>query len=404
MDIMNHHITLSELVSEISETLSERFYGKSYWIVAETSDIKNYPDRGYCFATLIEKEGKDVLAKMEAVIWRREYPIISNFEFVTGTRFDRNLKLLLNVEVVFNPVYGLRLEIIDIDTAFTLGQLELERQEIVRRLVAENPGIIRLVDGNFITYNKTLSTPLVIQHIALITAPGSDGLRDFLHELGSNPYGYKFTVTQYLTQIQGKNADQLIIRQLTEIEASDNRIDVVVIVRGGGSQLDFGAFETYDIGKAIAGYGKIIITGIGHERNVSIADLMSNNNLKTPTKAASFIIDHNRAFEEEVVQLQEQITSGAEELLIKAADAIDLLKRRFIENCRHFLERANNEIEKHTIAVKHLSPENILGRGFAIVSRNNRIVVDPEQLQPGEEIIVTMQNASILSTVKSIEK
>ena len=397
-------ITLSYLVNEITEALSDRFYGKSYWIIAETSDIKNYSDRGYCFATLIEKEGKDVIAKMEAVIWRRQYHIISNFELITGTRFDRNLRLLLNVEVIFNPVYGLRLEIFEIDTAFTLGQLDMERQEILRQLVTKNPEIIRLVEGNYVTFNKSLEKPLVIQNIALITAPGSDGQKDFLHELESNPYGYKFTVYQYLTQIQGKNADQMIIQQLNEIRTSDHLIDVVVIVRGGGSQLDFSAFETYEIGKAVAGYQKIIITGIGHERNVSIADLMSNCNVKTPTKAASFIIEHNRAFEEEVVNLQEQIIVIAEELLINVSDDLKRISQRFIESGRRFIERSMNELEMKAITVKHLSPENILARGFAIVTRNNRIIIDPEELHPGEEISITMQNASIHSTINNIEK
>ena len=399
-----NHLSLSELVNKISDTLSESFYGESYWIVAETSDIKNYPDRGYCFATLIEKEGKEVTAKMEAVIWRREYPIISNFEFITGTKFEKNLKLLLNVAVAFSPVYGLRLEILDIDPAFTLGQLELERQEILRQLVAKNPETIRLIDGNFVTYNKELAKPLVIQSIALITAPGSDGQKDFLHELENNPYGYQFTVYQYLTRIQGKDADQMIIQQLNEIEASGNWVDVVAIVRGGGSQLDFSAFETYDIGKAVAGFGKIIITGIGHERNVSIADLMSNCNVKTPTKAASYIIEHNRSFEEEILQIQSFITGTVEEMIGDGKEAIGIMHQKFADNCRLFFERKKNELENKTIAIKLLSPDNILARGFAIVSKNKRIVINPEELKPGEEISVTMQNAEILSTIKSIEK
>ena len=403
MDPSSQNITLSELVSEITEALGHRFYGKNYWILAETSDIKNYPERGYCFVTLVEKEGKEVRAKMEAVIWRRNYNIIPNFEFVTGTKFDRNLKMLLNVEVIFNPVYGLRLEILEIDTTFTLGQLELERQVILHELVINNPQTIKLIDGQFITLNKLLKMPVVIQKIALITAPNSDGQRDFLHEMANNPYGYRFDIDQFLTQIQGKNADKLILQQLMEIEASGNDPDIVVIVRGGGSQLDFSAFETYDIGKAIAEYPKIIITGIGHERNVSIADLMCNNNLITPTKVAAFIIENNRTFEDEVIQLKKHIFESAYQFFQDMNSNLERTIKGFTESTLHLFYHLQNELEKKTIAIRHMSPDNILARGFAIVSHNGRIVLNPSSLLPGHVISVKMKKATLRSTITEIE-
>ena len=404
MDLNLQHITLSDLVSEITVTLGDQFYGKNYWILAETSDIKNYPERGYCFTTLVEKDGKEVVAKMEAVIWRRNYHIISTFEFVTGAKFDKNLKLLLNVEVTFSPVYGLRLEILEIDTAFTLGQLELEKKEVLRQLVINNPETIRLVDGKFITLNKMLKMPLVIQKIAMITAPNSDGQLDFIHELENNPYGYKFDVYEFLTQIQGKNADKFILEELVKIEASGIDPDVVLIVRGGGSQLDFRAFETYDIGKAIAAFPRVIITGIGHERNVSIADLMCNINLKTPTKAAAFIIENNRSFEEGVLRIKEHLIETAVHYFQDWNDNLSGLIDDLNKGTLHLLDHLQNELDKKSIAVRHLSPDNILSRGFAIISVNGKIIVDPSSLLTGQEITVKMRKAILRSTKTKIEK
>ena len=396
-------VLLSQLIGEISDTIEETFTGNHYWVIAETSDIKNYPDRSYCFISLIEKMGSEVIAKAEATIWKKNYRTISDFEFKTGRRFERNLRLLLRVEVAFHTVYGLRLSILEIDPSFSLGQIELERQEILRTLVAENPTIIKLVDGEFITLNKILDRPNVIHSVALITAPGSDGQRDFIHELEHNPYGYQFKIHQYLTQIQGRNADLSIVEKLEEIKESKSRVDAVVIVRGGGSQLDLSAFETYRIGKAIAGYPKLILTGVGHERNVSIADLMSHINVKTPTKAASFIIEHNRGFENEILDLQERLLTCVQDLITHSAYSLEQIREKLIYGSRRFLEKKGAELENKAITIQHLNPETILAKGFAMVSRNGQIITDPKKLKPDEEIMITMQGATIISKIIKID-
>ncbi|MCX6272312.1 MAG: exodeoxyribonuclease VII large subunit, partial [Bacteroidetes bacterium] len=275
MERIKGFIPLSELADLIENLVKDAFYNQSYWVVAETSDVKNYPDRGYCFVTLVEKEGKDTLARLEGVIWSKQYHIIREFEVASGIRFDKNIRLLLKVMVDFSAQYGLKLIIQDIDPSFSIGNLELEKKKILNRLLAENPDVIHYVDGNYITVNKRLTLPLALQRIALLTAPQSDGLRDFRHELEENPYGYRFIIDEYLTQIQGRRAEYQIVDQLEAIARLKNRYDIAVIARGGGSQLDFGPFDTYEAGLAVAGFNLPLITGIGHERNVSIVDMMS---------------------------------------------------------------------------------------------------------------------------------
>lgn len=398
------HISLSELAGIVDDLVKEVFYNQSFWIVAETSDVKNYADRGYCFVTLIEKEGRDTRAKMEAVIWSRFYHIIADFEIATGIAFDKNIKVLLKVSVDFSPIYGLKLQILDIDPSYTAGELEREKQAVLDRLLKQNPAVIHYVDGTYISQNKQLSRPLVFQRIALITAPDSDGRRDFLHELQSNPYKYSFRCDEYLCRIQGDGADVLIISQLQQIIKKINRYDVVVIVRGGGSQLDFGPFDTYELGLAIASCQIPVITGIGHERNVSIADLMSHLQVKTPTKAASFLVEHNHSFEEDVTQMSEYILSRADDILSDAKVSLDRFMDRLFSSAKLLLAHKNNELDKIGIALKHLDPENVIARGYAMVLKNNEIIVDPEKLLPGDEVQLRLKDYYYQTQIKSKHK
>jgi len=396
------YITLSELAQEIKDVLDENFADRSYWVIAEISDIRNYPDRNYCFLALVEKN-EEGLSKLDAAIWQWSYHIIASFERQTKIKFDKNLKLLFNLKVSFHKQYGLRLNITDIDASYTLGQIEKERQETLDRLVKENLENIQLVDGNWLTLNKGLQFPLVIQNIALITAPDSDGEKDFKHELSSNPFGYKFNVTDYLTQIQGQGAEQKVMQKLDEIKDSKTKFDAVVIVRGGGSQLDFGSFDTYTLARAIALYELPIITGIGHERNVSITDLMSHTSVKTPTKAASFIIERDRKFELLMEEYGDVILTYCETLLNEKTNDLENIVSDFKMKTAYFLEKQSNNTEKKAIAIRHLNPVNILSRGFAIVSCNDKIITNPSELSEGQLISVKLKSSSITSIITHIE-
>lgn len=386
MQLFETHLKLSELTFLVEETLAKRFANKTIWVTAETSDIKNYPDRQYCFLSLVEKDGKNILAKMDAVIWRQQYHIINAFTKATSIPFAQNINLLLKVEVGYNSQYGLRLQIMEIDHSFTIGNLELERQSILSKLVAENPTIIKFINGEYYTYNKQIQLPKVIQRIALITAPGSDGERDFKHELSSNPYAYTFFIDDYLTQIQGRDADKAILAKLEQINTSNIAYDGVVIVRGGGSQLDFSAFDTYEIGKTIAGFKTVIITGIGHQRNVSIADMMSYTSVKTPTKAAAFIIEHNLSFEEEMLQMRQMILDTSLHIFQTAKERLNNTTSALKYAGETYLRQAKSNLNEKVIAVKHLDPENVLNRGYAMLMKDNKIIVNPDDLHTGETI------------------
>jgi exodeoxyribonuclease VII large subunit len=392
-------IRLSDLAFTLEAVLDQAFGQKAVWVIAETSDIKNYPDRGYCFLTLVEREtgtpAAGTVAKMEACIWRRNYNTIRDFEQATGVAFARNIQLLLMVSVSFSPVYGLRLEILKIDPSYTLGNLERERQAVLDTLVREHPDLVWLEAEQYITANQLLTRPAVLQRLALITAPNSDGWRDFRHELTQNTFGYDFVVDEYLTQVQGQGAERAICAQLDRIQTSGVPYDAVVMVRGGGSQLDFGSFDTYQLGLAVAGFPLPILAGIGHERNVSITDMLCHQSVKTPTKAAAFLIEHNRQFEENCLYLRDRLTNLTRDAIQLTREQLDTETERLRFVMHNYLRNRHTDLTEKAVTLRHLDPANVLKRGYALLLRRGRIVTSAADVKSGEALQVQLRDGLI---------
>ena len=379
---MAKRLRLSELVNEIDEAIQNRFAGETFWITAEITDVKPQdPSRNYRFIKFIEKSGATTLASIDAVFWARSLNQIEKFEKITNTTFRNGLELTCKVVVTFNNRYGLKLEVVEIDCTYALGQIELERQQTIEKLLKDNPKTIKRIDEQFFTFNKSLELPIVIQRIAFITAPNSDGQRDFNQELKVNKHKYAFSVSEFLTQIQGDTSSKLIIQKLKLIEAEEENYDIVVIARGGGSQTDLQPFDDYELSKYVATFPLPIYTGIGHDRNTSIVDLMARQH-KTPTKVASSIIDHNFNFESEILDFKERFFDTAESMIDEAKDNLLQMKR----------------------TVKAYSPTTILNKGYAIITSNDQIIINPKDIKPNSEIQTILKNELIHSTVTKKSK
>ena len=375
---MQEHIPLSELANQIQQTIQHQFEQDSYWVSARIMNVKKYVSNRRCYLNLEETKNGVKVAEMKAVFWSNYYSEIEKFEKYIQQPFKDGTEIICKVKVRFHNVYGLNLDIIQIDIAHKLGALEMERQQTIEQLLAANPSSIIEYEGLYKTYNNTLSIPQIIENIAFITAPNSDGQRDFIQELLKNKHGYTFTVTEFLTTIQGDNAHTLILEQLENIETSNTTFDVVVIARGGGSLGDFKAFDQYELANKVANFSIPILTGIGHDRNQSIVDLMARE-FKTPTKVASYIIEHNFEFENDLLRLSEHLYTTIELIINQSKDSLSYAKR--------IIQLAN--------------PDAILNRGFAIIKQKNKIITNPKDIQIGDEIDTYLKDEIFSSIIKS---
>lgn len=373
---MPQPLKLSELVNEIEGTIKNRFAGTVFWITTEITDVKKQPDKNWCFLKFIEKDGLTISTEIRGVFWANAYSYILNFEKETQQAFVSGLEITCLVRVRFHKRYGIDLEVLEIDFAYAIGKLEQERKQTLERLTRENPDIKLLPNGSYSTLNRQSILSMVFTKLALITAPNSDGQRDFNAVIEKNKYGFTFNVSPFLTTVQGDSAAVLILQQLDLIRQSGEKFDAVVIVRGGGSDIDFKSFNDYELAKAVALFPIPILTGIGHDRNTSIVDLMARQH-KTPTDVAKFILETNEAVQRD----------------------LDNLKERFFLRVDALLEDAEYELSQYKQRVKNLHPTTILNRGFAILKINNRIVTDSKKIEVNAELQTIMKDEIIYSTV-----
>jgi len=378
---MPSQLKLSELIAEIDEAIHYRFTGETFWITAEITDVKKMPDKRWCFLKFIEKEGNFIIAEMKAVFWSHNYTFVEEFEKLTKQIFANGLEITCEVKIRFHARYGLDVEVLAIDHSYSVGKIILEKEKTLLRLITENPSIVQLIDGEYHTYNQQLALPLVMQKIALITAPNSDGQRDFVQEMQNNQYGYAFKIDIYATTVQGESAVANMLKELKQIHIIQQQYDAVAIVRGGGSQIDFAPFEDYELAKMVAGFPLPIFTGIGHDSNTSIVDMMARH-LKTPTKVAANIVEHNFYFENEIMQLHDKMNLAIENKLYHAKMQLQQIKS----------------------TIKAYSPESILAKGYAIITKNNKIITNPAALNINDKIEIVLQSEKIKSIINGKEK
>ncbi|ATL45880.1 exodeoxyribonuclease VII large subunit [Chitinophaga caeni] len=297
-------ITLSALAAKIKGLISDQFGGQSYWVVADITNHSFYQQKQHHYFDLVEKAtgNNAILAKIPTVAWGDGAANIRHFERITGQAFKNDIQVLVRVSISYHAVYGLQLTLLEIDNNFTIGQLAQQKQAVLNQLLHSLPDHVWMEDGDYISANHLLPIKPVIQKIAVITSNNAAGYQDFKHTLEQNPFGYRFYTDYYFTVVQGEAKADMIVQKFIDIFQSGIEYDAVVIVRGGGAQTDFLIFDTFAMGRVVARFPVPVITGIGHHKDKSITDMLAHTDTKTPTKAAEWIIAHNRSFE---LELQE---------------------------------------------------------------------------------------------------
>lgn len=339
-------LTLSELQQQVKARLDDAF-PLPVWVIAEISEM-TINRSGHCYLDLVETDpGTDtVIARSRATIWSYTFRMLKPyFETTTGQSFSEGLKVLLQAKVEYHEVYGFSLNIRDIDPVYTLGDLARQRREIIRRL--QEDGVFEM--------NKELELPLVPQKIAIISSPTAAGLQDFLDQLHNNAHQFVFYTKLFPAVMQGNEAPRSITNALEQIYLYEEWFDAVVIIRGGGAQLDLACFDQYDLAFNVAQFPLPVITGIGHDKDDTVVDLVAHTRMKTPTAVAEFLIAGALRFSQQLTELQQQfselVTDQLEESrdrLNDAADQLKLLVTQMIVAQRNRLDIARIQLDNQS--------------------------------------------------------
>lgn len=379
---------LSELCAEIQEVL-EYELSERYWVRAEIASISV---RGHCYMELIEKSNTGILAaKLRATCWNNVYNLLAPYFLQsTGHQLGVGMQVLLEVSVEFHAVYGLSLNIWNIDPNYTLGDLARQRQETINQLIKD--GVMEL--------QKQLPIPTLIRRIAVISSADAAGYGDFCHQLHANRYHFAFHTQLYAATMQGDTAARSIIQALNAIAEQEEEWDIVVIIRGGGATTDLSCFDDYNLANHCAQFPLPIIAGIGHTRDVSVVDMVVHTSVKTPTAAAEWLIQHLYLQLEQIEQLNARLQHAVQLVANKEQHRLSIYKQRIKSSILQALshERGKLELWEKTIALH--SPKRIFQKGYSLTYINGQVLRDSLQVQPGDIIQTYLSNGSLQSEVK----
>lgn len=430
---MKHSLSLKELNLLVRKTV-ELALPSTYWVEAELSEARE--SNGHCYMELVQKEEQSntPVARASAKCWRSTWQLVRpHFERVTGERLHAGMKVLLQVYAQFHETYGFSWIVTDIDPTFTLGDMARRRQEIIRVLKEE--GVFEL--------NKELALPLFAQRIAVISSATAAGYGDFCGQLAANPYGFRFEPVLFPAVMQGERVEQSVITALNMINEDIDSYDCVVIIRGGGAVSDLSGFDSLALAENVANFPLPVITGIGHERDESVTDMVAHTKVKTPTAAAALLTDNLKAVADRISGAQDRIVNAVRQRmetermrLDRVADSIPVLfslvntaqqslldglavrlrsaAGQLIDRCSHNIDMLSSAlptsvsrmimIERHRLDIlqnrtEALDPERLLRRGYSITLHNGRALLDGGTLNEGDIIETRLACGTVMSVV-----
>lgn len=332
---MENKIGLYQLNCSIKNALLDAF-PETVWITAEISQLTHHRN-GHCYLELIEKDkhSDKIIAKARATIWARTYYMVrSYFESITGRKLDVGLKIMVSVSVEFHELYSFSLNIKDIDPDYTIGDLARQKQAIINKLKAE---------GTF-ELNKELPLPSPLQRIAIISSSGAAGYGDFINQLQNNQYGYNVHYQLFEAYMQGNKAEESIVNALVQIFEQEDNFDAVVIIRGGGAKSELSCFDNYAIASHIAQFPLPVLSGIGHQRDDTIVDMVAHTRLKTPTAVAEFIISQMADFEEYIEHFAEKAQQVVTDYIQNQKNYLEMVSTNLKPLIKHKIHHLNEKL------------------------------------------------------------
>ena len=403
--------TLLELNHMVRETIERQMDGE-YWVEAELSDLH---DRNHCYMDLVENDpfGPTPLAKARAVCWANRWTALrSKFERQTQQQLRPGIKVRMMVTPTFHEAYGFAYQVSDIDPDYTLGDIVRKRMEIIRQL--KEAGIFDL--------QRELALPRFAQRIAVVSSAQAAGYGDFCHQIDDNSYGLSFSHELFAAIMQGEQVEQSVIAALDRINARIDEFDVVVIIRGGGATTDMSGFDTLALAENVANFPLPIITGIGHDRDECILDMVSYMRVKTPTAAAAFLIDHLSEVYTALVSARERISRIAERHLAyekmrlkqladriptlfaltreRQTKRIDALAHRLDSAATQRLERERHRLQLVAQRAQAQDPIHILRRGYSITLHNGHALRSGDELADGDIIETRLEQGTLKSEIR----
>lgn len=413
MNSIEEPFTLYSLNNMVRQAVSEGLPSR-YWVTGELSEVRE-ASNGHCYIELVQRDEvtQELVAKARGTIWSRIYSLLRPYFLEqTGEPFAAGLKVLLQVSVGFHELYGYTLDVCDIEPAYTVGDMARQRMLVIKRLTDE--GVIDL--------NKELPFPLLPQRVAVISSATAAGYGDFCDQLASNRYGFVFYPHLFQSPMQGSGVEQGIISALDRVAANIDMWDVVVIIRGGGATSELSCFDTYDLANNCAQFPLPIITGIGHQRDESVLDMVAHTRAKTPTAAAELLIHAMLEQETYMTNMMHGVVQGVQQRMdaeqqrlqgllgrMPMATALYLQGEKMrlqtslqtvFSSAQMLIKEQQHRLDVCGAALEAASPERILSLGYSITRVSGRLVRSIDDVVPGDEVTTEVAGGEFTSTVK----
>ena len=381
-------LSLSELCAQLDECIQQGLPG-TYWVRAEIAQLS---EKGHCYLELIEKADRGMFAaKMRATCWSNKWQLISAyFQQETGKRPEPGMQVMVEVSVEFHPVYGLSLNIQNIDPSFTLGDMARQRQLTLQQL--EKDGVLDM--------NKSLPLPAVIRRVAVISAEGAAGYGDFCHQLINNAYHLRFSTELFPAVMQGDQAVRSILSALDAVAENADDFDCVAIIRGGGATTDLTCFDSYDIASHCAQFPLPVLSGIGHTRDVSVVDMVVFQALKTPTAVAEMLIDHNAQQLVRIDELGQRLSRIAVQMVAVRRQQIEQLRLTLQYTISRTLQIERNKLQMFDQAIRLHSPEQIFKKGYSLTLCDGKPVRRASDIPVGTTITTVLSDGELTSVTQ----